>query len=386
MNFEIVFSDNGKGLSADATLLKEHLNDLGHGVAAREPSRFRPRVIGEWSHSSKARRLGIERAPEQAVRAVGTCIRRASGNRSRVRIFLEAVAAGDLLSGSRRVLIPNPEWLSWHEEWALPLMDLIACKTRSAEHRFAQERLPTFFLGFTSRDRSRTARSGVPGWDGNRHPSLASDEESPMRDPSWASGEFSSRSALHVASGGTQKGTAELVSVWRRHPEWPELTVLAGRARSSLTGASNIRILSEWVSDVELERLMQSCPIHVCCSISEGFGHTILESMSCGALVLTTDLAPMNELVDEGRGLLVPPLSVEPMNWGRKAILDPEALAAGIEQALLMSDDEIRSLGRNARAWYLENHRAFRSRMASFVARVTGLDSGWQPADGPPPT
>jgi len=350
MNFEIVFSDNGKGLSVDAALLKERLNGLGHAVTTREPSRFRPPVIGEWSHSSKARLLRIERFPEKSLRAVGTCLRLAPGGRPPVRIFLEAVATGDLLSGARKVLVPNPEWFSWHDEWALPLMDLIACKTRSAEQRFAQAGLPTFLLGFTSPDRSGTGAPGVPDSKGNRPPL--------------------SRTTLHVASGGIQKGTAELLAVWRRHPEWPELIVLAGRARTDLEGASNIRILSEWISDTDLEQLMRSCPIHACCSIAEGFGHTILESMSCGALVLTTDLEPMNELVDEGRGLLVPPHSIEPMNWGRQAVLDPEALEAGIEKALSMSEEELRDRGRNARAWYLDNDRDFHERLAAFAALV----------------
>ena len=49
--------------------------------------------------------------------------------------------------------------------------------------------------------------------------------------------------------------------------------------------------------------------MHVCCSDAEGFGHYINEGRAHGALVrtVTTDAAPMNELVDESCGLLVAP-------------------------------------------------------------------------------
>lgn len=101
------------------------------------------------------------------------------------------------------------------------------------------------------------------------------------------------RKYLHIASGGNQKGTAEILDAWRHHPERPQLTVLAGRSPVAIDNTRNISIIRRWVSDSELRSLMQGCGVHVCCSNAEGFGHTIVEGMSCGALVITTDFPPM---------------------------------------------------------------------------------------------
>lgn len=41
-------------------------------------------------------------------------------------------------------------------------------------------------------------------------------------------------------------------------------------------------------------------PIHVCASEREGFGHYINEARAAGALVVSTDHPPMNELITPG--------------------------------------------------------------------------------------
>lgn len=57
----------------------------------------------------------------------------------------------------------------------------------------------------------------------------------------------------------------------------------------------------------DVRRLQNSHGIHVCVSEREGFGHYINEARAVGALVVTTNHPPMNELITEETGVLVQP-------------------------------------------------------------------------------
>ncbi len=257
--------------------------------------------------------------------------------RHEIKIFLERLPLPDLLDSSYKIFIPNPEWLIPEDEWKLALVDLIACKSRSATDTFSRRDLPTYYLGFTSADHY-------------------SPDSKPDR-----------RKYLHIASGGDQKGTAELLDAWRHHPEWPTLTVLAGKSPiapdDAIESIHNIKIIRRWVSNRELRSLMQNCGVHVCCSNAEGFGHTIMEGMSCGALVITTDFPPMNELIDESRGILVRTRSWVQMRSGQFARLQREDLEQAVNSSIALPDDVYHVKCRNARAWFLQERTAFEERL-----------------------
>jgi glycosyltransferase involved in cell wall biosynthesis len=55
----------------------------------------------------------------------------------------------------------------------------------------------------------------------------------------------------------------------------------------------------------EIIDFYRSCDVVVCPSVAEGFGHNIFEGLMHGKPVITTNCAPMNELVTPERGFLV---------------------------------------------------------------------------------
>lgn len=339
---EIVTPNLDKGLGSDVKVLAGALSACGIEVGTRRPKgRFRD-LLTEVALSSKARRVGLSRVPS-TIAAASLRARRAFRQRPRQFVFLlENVNLADAITTDFSVFVPNPEWLLPESQWQIPLMDLIACKSRHAVAAFESRGFTPFFMGFTSRD--RFSAQVVPD----------------------------RRRFLNIASGGTHKGTAETVRVWQAHPEWPHLTVLAGRSQIDAADSANITIVREWISDEALERTMQECGVHVCCSNSEGFGHSIVESMSCGALVLATDAGPMNELVTPDRGLLVGTVSSREMRWGERVTLDEASLEASIQRAITMSDGEYARYRQAARAWYLSNTSAFHARVAELVALARG--------------
>jgi hypothetical protein len=149
-------------------------------------------------------------------------------------VHLERVPLRRVVDGTAQALIPNPEWLTEKDAWALRFMDLVLCKTRHAVPIFASAGCTTEYLGFTSNDHH-----------------VANIEPDRTR---W----------LHVASFGWQKGTNEIVEAWRRNPHWPQLTILAGRRYAPISSARNLRVIDEWLSDADLHALMQRSGVHLC--------------------------------------------------------------------------------------------------------------------------
>ena len=106
-------------------------------------------------------------------------------------------------------------------------------------------------------------------------------------------------------------------------------------------------------------------------SEAEGFGHPFAESMSCGAVVVTTDAPPMNELVRPDRGLLVPAAALAPQGIGMLYRVDEAALEETIARALALPPEERARLGGNARAWFESNQEEFRERFVEAVLHAS---------------
>jgi hypothetical protein len=85
--------------------------------------------------------------------------------------------------------------------------------------------------------------------------------------------------------------------------------------------------------------------------------------MSVGAVTITTDAPPMNELVDADRGLLVPYDRVDTQFLANTYFFDEAAAEAAFERMIAMPDEELRRMGGNARDWFLRNDREFEARL-----------------------
>jgi hypothetical protein len=58
----------------------------------------------------------------------------------------------------------------------------------------------------------------------------------------------------------------------------------------------------------DIRRLQAASGVHICASEREGFGHYLNEARGAGALVISTDHPPMNEMVQDGvTGVLIKP-------------------------------------------------------------------------------
>ncbi|KAG1700708.1 hypothetical protein DVH05_011567 [Phytophthora capsici] len=188
-------------------------------------------------------------------------------------------------------------------------------------------------------------------------------------------------SFLHLAGWSPFKNTRVILQAWSLHPEWPQLIIRVIKADLCAWIEEKFGDKDSWrlqnvdyacgsVPAEEKDRLQNQIGLHLCPSETEGFGHYINEARSVGALILTTNVPPMNELVDEKSGVLVG--EPHPWWWQTKgdlfmplAQVDVADMERGVEQILLLSIEERQRMGRRSRAKFLEDRAYFLNAMTA---------------------
>jgi glycosyltransferase involved in cell wall biosynthesis len=264
-----------------------------------------------------------------------------------MNIFIEHIHPRFLPQARLNCLFPNPEWFREENMLHVSQIDWMLCKTMSALETCADLARNTRYLGFISPDK------------------FSEDVARPDE-----------ITCLHIAGASSWKGTTAVMEAWRRRPDWPQLTVLrnpkqhSGEPLTELPPIPNVRVLDRRIAGQEVKGYQNSCAVHICPSEAEGFGHIIVEGMSCEAVVVTTDGAPMNEIVSPDRGFLVHASRTEQMRRATRYFVDVDDLAYQIDRVLAMQPNERRALGKNARRWYLRQRDAFAGAMSAFLDEV----------------
>ncbi len=254
-----------------------------------------------------------------------------------INLFLEHVVPPLFPCAKLNCLIPNQEWF-W-QEWLpdLPHFDYILCKTRFAQRIFNKLGCRTEFISFTSFDRL--------------------DETKTKRYDKF----------LHLAGKSPQKGTNTIIEIWQRHPGLPHLTIRRNWQEADLIEAANIEYITKYLDDPALRNYQNSHGVHLCPSEAEGFGHGIVEAMSCRSVILTTNAPPMNELITPERGILVDCDTAQVQGVGINYYVDRQALEEKIYQILGMDDTTKKEWGDNARDWYEDNDTFFRHKIVNIL-------------------
>jgi hypothetical protein len=279
----------------------------------------------------------IDRSKKGRATGIGKRILSGRG-RFDFNLFLAPIFPEWLPLARKNILIPNAEGFA-QPSW-LRHIDLVLAKTRLTERIFQKLGCRTEFVSFTSEDHL--------------------DESVPRDETKF----FHSCSSQY-------KGTQRLLETWRAHPEWPELIAVINnhdQIPAGLDQAPNIRAIRKPLSGPELKALQNSTGFHICCSEAEGFGHYIMEAMSCRAVTFTTNGPPMNELVQPSRGMLVEhDEECPPMRFSHRYLFKPESLEAQVERALKFDPATLRRLGDAGRSFFLENDRFFRRRFVEVM-------------------
>jgi Glycosyl transferases group 1 len=322
----LVAWDNGFGLTRNLRLLGGALADGGHAVS-----------VSAIRRGKLAKVLGPLKVRTQIA---WDRLRGADARRYDVNLMLEHVRPEYFPIARHNVLMPHPEWFVKRDLDAFAGIQRVFALTHHAVPIFQRLGAPVDFVSFTSEDRRDAS---VPR----------------------------ERAFFHLAGRSANKGTARLLDLWRLHPEWPLLTVVQN-PRSATPGApaANIRHLIDYLDDAQLRQLQNSHRFHLCPSEAEGFGHYLVEAMAIGAVTLTLDAAPMNEMVTPERGVCIAVARTGTQNQAVTHFFDEAAMAAAVQRMIGLDDVELDRLGAAARDWFLANDRDFRQRINAAVAAL----------------
>ena len=312
--------NNQGGLSHDLLLLTQALEQLGHQVftTLAGPRRSDGNLRALWQRLIHRNRPIFD-----------------------INIMLEHIRPSFCWMARHNVFIPNPEWFSHRDANALGLIDAIFTKTAIATKMFSGNHAQTQYIGFTSFD--------------HYAPEI-------IKKPSF----------LHLSGASKMKGTERLLQTWRRHPEWPVLTVYQSYPPSDPV-EEPVNIARHMTRlDPQTVRVLQNSHLyHLCLSEAEGWGHYIVEAMSCAAVVFVCDAPPMNELVTPTRGCCIAAITNSASNQAACWKFDITGLEAAIHHAITMTPEQANRLGQSARHWYLNNHSLFSTRLGTALKTLT---------------
>ena len=330
LSVHLVARDNGAGLSRDLEILRGAIGDAGFDLTIS--------AIGAG---------GLRRQFEFLRVRSRLAWRGLTENRERARFDVnlmdERLRPKYVPLARRNVLLPHPEWFDMAWTSRLELIDRVYAKTHHAVPIFEALGCRTDFVGFTSIDR--------------RLADVA-------REPTF----------FHLGGRSGNKGSQAIIDVWLRHPSWPMLTIIQRKPlRLPASLPPNIRLIADYIDDGELRRLQNCNLFHLCPSETEGFGHHLVEGMSVGAITLATDAPPMNEMVTNDRGVLVAYARTGTQQLATTYFVGVDALEGGVERMLALDEGERRAKSEAARAWWEDNDRGFRERLASAIKTVASL-------------
>lgn len=331
ISVNLVTEDNGVGISRDTHLLAQVLKEVGCTVSVMvmdQRARRRRRATSvRWRvHARRWWQGWRKKTPATA--------------RFDLNIMLEHLWPEAMQLARSNIALPNPEWFDRYDRRFLYAIDQVWAKTRNTQSIFQALHKSVAFTGFDSEDRYDPEVQRAPCF-------------------------------FHLAGKSPLKGTARLLALWHRHPEWPRLTVVQSRdSAAPPVAAANILYRDRYLDDSELRQLQNLHQFHLCTSESEGWGHYIVEAMSVGAVTIATAAPPMNELVTAERGLLVPFASVTQHELASAYQIGDQQLEQAIEAALKLGTGERHHIGVAARHWFVDNKRGFAARIAKALGDV----------------
>ena len=276
-------------------------------------------------------------------------------------IFIETISEHLVPMAPRWWYIANPEWLK--PQFIRPIQrhcSRVLAKTRDAEKILRERFSSVVYTGFLCADKRDLAIQRIP-------------------------------ECLHVGGNSGHRGTSAVIAAWREYRYWdnstlPPLTVISNsRTVEPLTDVPGITFIKR-ATDEQVNELQNRCLFHIQPSAYEGFGQAIHESQSVGAILLTTQAAPMTEL---HAPFEIPAASQSKACLATLAHVTPLEIREAIPRMAALPNYEMARMQIEARLRFEQSNDAFTDRMERLLAtdsEGTTLTSPTSRKEKPEPT
>lgn len=258
-----------------------------------------------------------------------------------INLFLEVVVPDFHQFARENWIIPNPEWFNHCHINILPSYEKVICRTLDCYRIF----------------RALTDKAVYTGFENDFYclPQV-------KRELSF----------MHVAGQSVVKNTEAVIDAWNDYGIPYHLDLITSkyqftsRVRSEKV-STHMRV-SEWQYAMMLNRNL----IHLCPSKYEGWGHSIHDARSVGAVVITTDAPPMHEFSAGRREYLVPAVAEGEM---RQAVLwrvEAESIAETVMKVAAMDMDDLIHAGRENMLGLMYDRKQFRMLFKEVITQTEG--------------
>ncbi len=324
----ICYWHTSHGVQQDILTLKKPLEDAGYTIKLLPTKDRRDKVERICKHASQALRFIF---PYD------------------LQIHLEQIHPEQFRLSKKNLILPNPEFMDPNVLRKCKNLTAILCKTKSAKALLDPWHSNCIYTGFKSEDRH--IEEVQANYD-----------------------------KYFLLEGlGDYRGSQRLVKLWNTHPEWPKLTVVrnprnavgALRWKHRVT-SNNILIIEEYLPIEELRGMQNSYGTHLLLSEVEGFGHSLNEAQSCKAVVFTTDAPPMNELISEKIGILIPYSKTKKQFMEKRYFFNTHEFEKKFEEYLKTSTEDKVKKGQSARESFHQCNALFNN---AFHKLVHSLDN-----------
>jgi glycosyltransferase involved in cell wall biosynthesis len=330
VKFTIYYRKSGHGLSVDAQFLLNTLRNLGH--------RCDIEVI-EINHRSRMSSLFEIILRRLNILYDLNLLKRLFRFKPRdVAIHLENPIYTKLYRHNIHILVPNQEWMDPRRLDLLESFSYIWCKTRLAKAVFSELGCRTRYIGFYSE---------------------VLDLPAPV-----------SKSREHFLSrvGMSQhRGAQILVDTWRDQPDWPLLKLVIHPSRQPANKPANVEYIDVFRSREGFAELAASSLYHIYLTETEGFGHSIVEALGYGSIVMVNDAPPMNEVLDEDCGIMVECSYLGQKRLSPRFGARKSSIEAAVQRILSMTEQEIGLMTMAAQSRYQQMKDEFPRRLDAVI-------------------
>ncbi len=179
---------------------------------------------------------------------------------------------------------------------------------------------------------------------------------------------------LHLAGAHHFKNTDTIIKCWMKYDNLPPIIIgcydmciknslmkyLTKEEYDKIKENKKITFINSNMNFNDVVTMKYYYAIHLCPSMTEGYGHYINEGRITKSLVITSNFPPMNELIDDKSGILMNCESLYTRSNGSElCIFDIDTVANTIFDVQKLSIDQINKFGENAYEKYIADTADF---------------------------